>query len=127
MSTLPMAMNDDETAEKKEERKVEHVDVNPWDEHWLPKTLYKDIQYRLRFENKNEFYNNYLFFELEELMNAQCGEEGKDWFLVYEFNEGADFGIDLYCQNTGWMILTKLVNPDHEALPKILRIEKRNR
>lgn len=117
----------DQPEDKKEEIKIENVEVNPFDEYWDPRSLFKDIQYRLLFENKNEFYNNYLAGELEDLMNSQCGEEGKDWFIRYEFNSNAEYGIELYCQNTGWMILTKLVNPEHEALPKIKRIEKRNR
>ena len=113
--------------ENKEDTGPEHVDVNPFDEHWDARSLFKDIQYRVLFENGNDFHNTYLNDQIAELMEAQLGDDGKEWFTRFLFDETSDYGIELYCQNAGWLVLTKIMSPDHELLPKIRRVERRIR
>lgn len=109
------------------EKGTEHIDVNPFDEHWDARSLFKDIQYRVLFTNGNEFFNINLIDEITELMETQLGEDGKEWFIRYAFDEQSEYGVELYCQNTGWLVLTKIMTPDHEVLPKIKSVERRIR
>jgi hypothetical protein len=60
-------------------------------------------------------------------LEEHCGEEEKDWFIVDTIDEKADYGIQIYCEHVGWMVMVKLLDPDNIMLPKIKRIEKRIR
>jgi hypothetical protein len=105
---------------------VEETEVSPYDAGWTPFTFYKPIEYRILFENKTEFQNMGLLNKLRGILDTHLGVEDEDYFIDYTFNEHAEYGIQLYTEGVGWMVMMKLVDPDNE-LPAIKRIEKRIR
>jgi hypothetical protein len=115
---------------QEQENKTPHdiikEDVDAFAARWHVQSLFADINYRVLFENKNEFANAFLIGDASELLD-QYGTENKDWFIDYSFNERDEYGVEIYCKDLSWMVMTKLMDPEHEVLPKIMKIETRLR
>lgn len=117
----------DQLEQKQELEQIEEVDVDAFAENWYPKVLFKPIEYCVKFENKDEFVNMGLLIDLQELLAQHAGTEDVDWFIEYSYHKDADHGIKVYCEELGWMVMVKLLDPENRLLPKIKRIEKRIR
>jgi len=106
---------------------IEEIEVNPYEAEWAPFTFYKPLEYRVLFENKDEFVNIGLLNKLRELLEQHLGEEDVDYFIEYRYRKDAEYSIELYSESVGWMVMTKLLDPDNNTLPRIKRVEKRVR
>jgi hypothetical protein len=113
--------------QKEQPEQIEEIEVNPYDAGWAPFSLYKPLEYRVLFENKDEFVNIGLLNKLRDLLEQHLGEEDVDYFIQYTYSKNADHSIELYSEGVGWMVMTKLMDPDNNTLPRILRVEKRVR
>lgn len=120
---IPMDLTPEEQVE---EKPVVEIEVNPYEAKWKPYTVYKPLEYRILFENKTEFQNMGLLNQLRDILEQHLGVEEQDYFIEYWYDANAEFGIELYTESIGWMVMMKLVDPD-QGLPEIKRIEKRVR
>jgi hypothetical protein len=120
-------MNENDTQDPAVQiEQVEETEVSPYEARWTPFTIYKPIEYRILFENKTEFQNMGLLNQLRDLLEQHLGVEDEDFFIEYRYSKDAEYGIQLYTEGVGWMVMMKLADPDN-TLPAIKRIEKRIR